>query len=149
MEAMTMLSEVKFTAARNGFTGVIDKVQNLTPVVISPRKQSEKPTFLFHETHVHELLAGYKFKLETIPEEDGSITLAMDQLELYSNGETVDEAVDALVEDIVMYANEYLDNPVRYHHAPNRRQHLPYILKIMVCNNTDEVKRLLLEDAEI
>jgi len=85
---MTMLAEMKFTEARNQFTSVIDRVQSLSPVVIKPRKQSESPTFLMNEALVQKLLQGVKFEVKILQEEDGSITLGLDELELFVNGDS-------------------------------------------------------------
>lgn len=142
-----MLAELKFTDARRELTSVIDRVQSLIPVVIQPRKKSEEHTFMFKETLVREMLHEYKFNLELTDEEEGSYSYWLDNLDIYGYGETKEEALNSLVEDLVMYAKQYTDNPVRYFNAPNRRAHLPFVLKVMVCNNAEEVKQMLLEDA--
>ena len=143
---MTMLAEMKFTEARNQFTSVIDRVQSLSPVVIKPRKQSESPTFLMNEALVHELLQGVRFEVNVFREEDGSITLGVDELELYVNGESEEDAFEQLAEDAIYYAQEYMKEPNRYFNAPNRRHHFPYLFKVLLCDNKAEVKRLLKEN---
>jgi len=140
---MTMLAEMKFTEARNNFTSVIDRVQRLSPVIIKPRKQSEDYTFLLNEKLVHRLLRDVQFRIVVMPEEDGSVTVGIDELELYVNGETIEEAIDELAEDIIAYAQDYMNNPDRYFNAPNRRDHFPYLFKVLLHNNKEEVKQFL------
>jgi len=140
---MTMLAEMKFTEARNNFTSVIDRVQRLSPVIIKPRKQSEDCTFLLNEKLVHRLLRDVQFRIVVMPEEDGSVTVGIDELELYVNGETIEEAIDELAEDIIAYAQDYMNNPDRYFNAPNRRDHFPYLFKVLLHNNKEEVKQFL------
>lgn len=143
-----MLSELKFTEARNSLTSVIDRVQDLFPVVIKPRKQSESHTLLLNETLVRQILQNFKFRIAVYQEDDGSVTLGMDDLELYVNGDCEEHAIDQLVEDLLTYAKQYMENPSRYFSAPNRRHHFPYLLKVLLCNNHEEVKQLLLDNAE-
>jgi hypothetical protein len=145
---MTMLTELKFTEARNQFTSVIDRVQRLSPVVVKPRKQSESNTYLLNEVLIQQLLEGVTFRVEAIREENGSLTLALDELELYANGETEEEAFEALAGDLIAYAEDYMNDPYRYLSAPNRRPHFPYLFKALLCSSKDEVKQML-KDAKV
>jgi len=148
VRVMTMFFELEFSEAISDFSGVLDRVQNLVPVVIKPRKQSEKHTFLLNESLIQQLLQGVKFEVKGLREEDGSITLGMDELELYANGETEEKALEELVKDTMIYAQEYMEDPNRYFNAPNRRHHFPYLFKVLLCNKKEEVKQMLLENAE-
>lgn len=80
-------------------------------------------------------------------EENGSLTLGMDDLELYAYGESEDQALDELVE--LIYTQQYMNDPDRYFHAPNRRHHFSYLFKVLMCNNKEEVKQMLLENAKL
>jgi antitoxin YefM len=145
-EGMTMLAELKFTEARREFTSVIDRVQSLMPIVIQPRKQSEENTFLFKETLVLEMLSMFKFDIKLIDEKPDAYSYWSTNLGIYGYGETKDQAYDSLVDDLIIYSKQYIDNPARYFNSPNRRAHLPYVLKVMVCNNAEEVKQMLQQD---
>lgn len=142
-----MIAGMKFTEARNKLTNVIDRVQSFTPVVIQPRKESEEYTFLLKQALVIQLLTAYKFDLKLADEEEGSYAFWLEPFDLYGYGETREEALNSLVEDVLTYVEDYLANPVRYFNAPNRRHHLPFVLKVTMCNNAEEVKHMLLSDA--
>ncbi len=142
-----MLMELGFTEARKSFTGVIDRVQRLFPVVIQPRKQSEEPTFLFKQAIVEQLLSEYKFNISLVDEEENHYAFWLDTLDIYGYGETKEAAFDSLVDDLLLYCQQYTQHPERYFSAPNRKHHLPYVLKVMCCNNPEEVKRMLHQDA--
>ena len=45
---------------------------------------------------VHELLRSVKFRVKRFREEDGSVTLGLDELELYANGGTEKETFEEL-----------------------------------------------------
>jgi antitoxin YefM len=142
-----MLTELKFTDARRELTSVFDLVQSLIPVIVQPRKKSEEQTFIFKEAIVHELLNEYKFVTTLIDEEVDSYSYWLDVLDMYGYGETKEEALHSLVEELIMYSKQYLENPNRYFNSSNRRHHLPYVLKVMICNDYDEVKQMLQRDA--
>lgn len=142
-----MFTELKFSEARAGLTTVFDRVQGEFPVAILPRKQSEEHTLLINYTFMQDILDGYKFNISRTQEEDGSFVLWLDTFDEYGYGETLDEALDSLVDDVILYAEMYRDNPKRYYNAPNRRHHLPYVMRILMCSTPKEVKELLLTDA--
>ena len=138
-----MFLEHSFTDARSHLTAVVDKVISNQPQIIRKRKQSEKNVMLIDTETQKELLTGFSFMLGEIPEEDGSITLALDVLNLYANGITKEEATNDLLEQLQVYAEEYLAPINAYRYAPNRKAHLPYILRIALCENEQELRQLL------
>lgn len=139
---MTMLNEVKFTEARNDLSNLYNKVYyELNPVIIQ-RKQTEQVIVLPVDMQKL-LLEEYTFKPEKLSEEDGSITLTLDKLEIYANADTLENAIAELVQDIKYYAQDYLKRSHLFLNAPNRRSHFPYILRVLLCNNDDEIRTLL------
>jgi len=137
-----MLSELQFTEARNQFSTLYDSVYNSFNPAIVKRKQSEQVAMLRVDL-LKMVLEDYKLKPEVIQEDDGSITLALDSLEIYANNSTSDLAAKDLIEDLKIYAKDYLDRSQLFFHAPNRKSHFPYILKILLCDNDLEILTLL------
>lgn len=137
-----MLAEIKFTEARNDFSNLYNEVYNgLKPIIIR-RKQAEQ-VLLIRTDLQKELLEEYRLKPKKLSENDGSITLALDEIELYVNADTVEDAVRELIQDLKIYAQDYIQRPQLFLNAPNRRSHFPYILRVLLCDNDDEVKALL------
>ena len=89
------------------------------------------------------VLSEFTFKPEIITEDDSSITLALDSLELYSNNNTLDLATNDLIEDLKIYAQDYLQRSQLFLNAPNRRSHFPYILRVLLCESDEEIRELL------
>ena len=139
---MTMLSELQFTEARNQFSTLYDSVFNSFNPAIVKRKQTEQVAMLRVDL-LKMVLEDYKLNPEVIQEDDGSITLALDSLELYSNNSTLDLASKDLIEDLKIYAQDYLDRSQLFFHSPNRKPHFPYVLKILLCDNDEEIRKLL------
>ena len=137
-----MLAEIKFTEARNDFSNLYNEVYNgLKPIIIR-RKQAEQ-VLLMRTDLQKELLEEYRLKPKKLSENDGSITLALDEIELYVNADTIEDAVRELIQDLKIYAQDYIRRPQLFLNAPNRRSHFPYILRVLLCDNDDEVKALL------
>lgn len=87
-----MLAEVKFTEARNDFSNLYNKVYNeLNPVIVR-RKQTEQVILLPIDLQKL-LLEEYKLTPKKLSEDDGSITLALDEMEIYANADTIENAI--------------------------------------------------------
>ncbi|MCL6448377.1 MAG: exoribonuclease R [Armatimonadetes bacterium] len=137
-----MLEELKFTEARGDFSTLYSRVFNHYRPVIIRRRQAEEVLVLRADLQKL-LLEKYRLKPEVIREGDGSVTLALDELELYANGRTVEEAAQELVQDLKFYAQDYLERSQLFINAPNRRGHFPYILRVLLCGSDEEIRSLL------
>ncbi len=139
---MTMLTELQFTEARNQFSTLYDSVFNSFNPAIVKRKQTEQVAMLRVDL-LKMVLEDYKLIPEIIQEDDRSITLALDALEIYVNNSTLELAAKDLVEDIKVYAQDYSSHSQLFLHAPNRTHHFPYVLRIMLCENDEEIRTLI------
>lgn len=82
-----------------------------------------------------------------------SILLALDgvkycaycpELDLVTEMNTPEEAIEDMMEAIKDYAEEYMEDIKRYSHSPNRAHHLPYIKAVSSCK-TDWELRMFIE----
>lgn len=82
-----------------------------------------------------------------------SVLLALDgvkycaycpELDIVSEMDTPEEAIEDMMEAIKDYAKEYMEDLELYSRSPNRSHHLPYIQAISACN-TDWELRMLIE----
>ncbi|NLW10091.1 MAG: exoribonuclease R [Firmicutes bacterium] len=137
-----MLTEVNFTEARNDFSSLYDQVFNAFKPAIINRKKTEQVLILRADLQKM-LLSCFSLKPEVITEDDNSVTLSLDQLEIYVNGNTLEEAIKTLIDDLKFYAQDYIQRSQLFLHAPNRRSHFPYVLRILLCNNDEEIRSLL------
>ncbi|NMA68022.1 MAG: exoribonuclease R [Desulfitobacterium sp.] len=139
---MTMLTELQFTDARKQFSALYDSVFNSFNPAIIKRKNTEEVALLRVDL-LQMILEDYKLIPEVLQEDDGSITLALDVLEIYVNNSTLELATKDLVEDLKEYAQDYSNRPQLFLHAPNRAHHFPYVLRIMLCENDDEIRTMI------
>lgn len=139
---MTMLSELNLTDARKGFSSLYDEVFNTFKPAIIKRKKSEEVLVLRVDLQKM-LLSHFSLKPEVVSEDDNSITLALDQLEIYVNDANLEEAIKELITDLKFYAQDYIQRSQLFLHAPNRRGHFPYVLRVLLCENDEEIRNLL------
>lgn len=142
---MTMLTEIKFTEARNQLSSLYDSVFNTYTPAIIKRKQSEEVAVMRVDL-LKGLLSNYNFDLAALSESDGSITLSLDCVELYANADNLEQAMSELVDDLKSYATEFIERSQLFFNAPNRREHFPYLLRVLLCENDTEIRRLLVPD---
>ena len=82
--------------------------------------------------NVKEILDAYKYTAQKFIEEDGSVTLTLNEIDLVENANTEADAKKLLGEAILEYAEEYCNNFSYYSSAPNRKKHIPYVFKALM-----------------
>jgi hypothetical protein len=60
---------------------------------------------------------------------DEGVSIWLPEFDVYGEGITYAEAKDDLLAEVRIYIDEYLTEASEYRAAPNRRRHLPHILK--------------------
>ncbi|RJQ32067.1 MAG: exoribonuclease R [Peptococcaceae bacterium] len=137
-----MLNEVQFTSARKSFTELFDNVWHRSLPAVIKRHQAEEVLLLRRDMQ-QDILQAYKLTPEVLPEENGSVTLALNELDLAVNASTFEEAVNELIRDMKIYAEDYRERPQLFLNAPNRKGHFPYLLRVWLCNDDQEIRSLL------
>ena len=76
-------------------------------------------------------------------EEDGTITMSVNELDIVENGDSIEDALDLATDALIDYAQEYMDYFQQYFNSANRKAHLPFILKIIAQPDYEAVKTLI------
>jgi len=85
------------------------------------------------------LLAVYSFTADEFAEDDGSVTLSLRELDLVENGPTEAAAKRLLGESILAYAEDFYREFPLWSAAPNRKNHIPYVLRALIINDADRI----------
>lgn len=85
------------------------------------------------------LLHNYHFTALKLIEEDGSVTLSLSEIDLIENAPTEEEAMLALAQSILDYAKEFHREFNLWSNAPNRKTHLPYVVKALILGDTRKI----------
>lgn len=86
-----------------------------------------------------DLLSAYQFTANKFTEENGSITLSLNEIDLVENGETEAEARSLLGKSIMGYAEDFYKEYKLWSAAPNRQNHIPYILKALTIDDSGKI----------
>ena len=140
-----MLECIYSSEARKHFGETLDKVDEYkVPVEVKKKIAGGTKDFIFISKESYQsLLDQVRLDVTVINEDDGSVTLELEVLDLLAWGKSIEEALDDLAEDLLNYAEEYKSEIQAYLNAPNRKNHYIYLLKVWTRDTKEEVKNML------
>ena len=116
------------TDVRKNWSVTLDSVVRERPAYI---KRTRDNIAMIDVDTLLDALAGYKFEADVYTEEDGSVTLSTRVLDLVVNEADKKTAKKALAREIREYAEDYYDQFHIWSASPNRKGHIPYVLKAL------------------
>ncbi len=128
------------TDVRKDWGLFIDKVVHGKPGVV---KRNRDYFLSISLEQVLRLLEGYRFKAIIMPEDDKSITLSLEEIDLVVNGSDLDNALTEMAAELISYSQDYFNDFQLYYNAPNRKDHFPYVLKVSLLDNIQAVYGLI------
>lgn len=131
----------KATEVRKEWSSICDSVIHDKPKFI--KRTRDKMWFSNLDT-MAEILEAYFFTAKKFVEEDGSITLSLNEIDLVENGAEESSARYALGNAILEYAMEYYNDYAFYSRSPNRKGHVPYIFKALIMDNPQKIGESIL-----
>jgi hypothetical protein len=142
----TIRDFLSFTEARNTLTAVMDAAQAYQPQRIRKRKASEDDVIVISAPLLLQALSAAgttRFHISQHVEKDGSSTFTLAPFDLAVNAPTREQAIASLLNDVRFYAEEYMAHRSLYLRAPNRREHLPLVLLVILASDDGELKEML------
>jgi len=131
---------ISSTEVRKNWSEVIDTVVRKKPVFI--KRNRDMLTFLSLE-QLDIILDFFILNMSIFLEEDGSYTASIDELDIVGNAGTKDEVVEVICDDLIEYADEYMENFDMYYHSSNRKAHFPYVYKVIAHeSNRDKIMKI-------
>lgn len=122
---------------RKDWSSVIDCVVRRKPVFI---KRTRDHMMLCSTETMAQVIDGVRILADEYPESDGSVTLSARALDIVSHGADLASAKAALAAALMEYAEEYYRDYELYSRAPNRRSHLPYVIKALIARSPEELE---------
>lgn len=117
-----------------------DKAVREQPVFI---KRTRDNAVLVDLRFMDILLEEYKYNCTKFEEEDGTITLSTEVLDLVENGDTEEFAKNKMAESILEYAKEFYGEYDLWSNASNRKNHIPYVFKALLLNDVSKIGDLI------
>lgn len=131
---------IKATDARKNWSEVLDSVVRHRPAFI---KRTRDYLMLCSVDMMAEFICPAKIIAEVFTEEDGSVTLSTADMDIVAVGSNIGDAKKALAQNIMEYAEEYYEEFERYSKAPNRKSHLPYVMKVLAAKSPEELEGMI------
>ncbi len=131
---------INATDARCNWSVVLDDVIREKPHLI---KRTRDYLFLANVQILEDILSTYTFTAQKFIEEDDSITLSLNEIDIIENSNTENEAKLMLAKAILEYAEEYYNNYSLWSSAPNRKKHIPYVLRVLFVNDVNKIGDLI------
>jgi len=128
------------TDVRKDFSAVVDKAVREKPVFI---RRTRDNLMLASLDFLEALVENCDFTAERFFEADGSVTLSLDQIDLGVSAPTEPEAVAALANDLMEYAMDYYEHFATWSTSPNRKGHLPYVLKVLITGDQKKIGEMI------
>lgn len=128
------------TVVRKEWSAVCDSVVHEKPKFI--KRTRDKMWFSNLET-MSVILEAYQFTAIRYIEEDGSITLSLNEIDIVENGANEQEARLNLGKSIMEYSLDYYGEYETYSRSPNRKKHIPYIFKALIIDDPQKIGDML------
>ena len=130
------MTAIDLKYVENDWSSVIDSVISEKPKFI---KHTREYIFLADFQFVEHILEVYNFTATEFIEDNGSITLALNEMDLVENGDDKNEAIMNMAKGILEYSEIFYDN-FNYWSVGNRRTHIPYVFKALILNDVERIK---------
>lgn len=133
------MAAVPFTRAKAGFSTVYDEVERVGAVVVERRKS--QPLALVRRDELAALLAERcPFTTKTSRAADRTISIWLDQLDLYGRGASITEAVDDLLDEVEDYVEEW-ERSLRT--APNHEARRWYVHRLQLAGDREAIRDVI------
>ncbi|MDO4379730.1 MAG: hypothetical protein Q4D20_02535 [Clostridia bacterium] len=130
------MNAVNSTQVRKNWSQAVDDVIREKPIFV---KRTRDCFCMINDDMLLQLLSNCNYTAEEYVEDDGSITLSLNEIDLVENAETIEEAKTALGKAILEYADEYYGDLQYWSTAPNRKAHMPYVFKAIILNDAKKI----------
>lgn len=134
-EMMDMLI-MNATDVRKDWSAVIDNAVRIKPQFF---KRTRDCLMLTDVRFLLTMLSAYQFTATIYKEEDNTVTISLNEIDLVENAETEELAKQQLAESIIEYAEDYYNDFAYWSSASNRVEHMPYVIKALILNDAQQI----------
>ena len=123
------------TQVRKEWSSVTDAVIHEKPQFI---KRTRDYMMLSNIDTISNILSAYSYHAEILVEDNGSVTVALDEIDIVENDIDEEKALAKLASAILDYSEEYYKD-FSYWARGNRKAHLPYVLKALIIGDVQKI----------
>lgn len=128
-----------FSEAKARLSDVFDDVQRSRPRVVARKRGA--PVVLVRQDELTKLLAQHApFTTRMSRAEDGTVSIWLEQFQVYGSGATIPEAVEDLLDEVEQYVEEWADT---LQHSPNHAPRRWWVYRVELARDRDELRDAL------
>lgn len=128
---------------RKNWSMTIDSVIHVRPAFIN---RTHDRFVMLDEGLLSGILSSFKYHVTIEEEDDGSLTGYVEELQLVENASTRNELLSEIVFAMKDYAMDYYNDFSYWSKAPNRADHIPYVIKILTSDEKTILEELVCQD---
>ena len=141
------LDELAFSQAKTGLSSVMDEVvHSHRPKVVNRHGGKERMLLVSPDDLAHSL-DSFEFDLAVTFGEEGDVTVEARGLDVLGFGDSLDEAIGDLAEELAAYAHRFFERFEFYSHT-DRADQAPWLLRFALRDTDEERVSLLYRDVE-
>ena len=126
----TTLASIDFSRAKAALSEVMTQVVHERSPQIVSRHRGKEEMLLVGTRDLAQFLDSFRFE-PRLTIEPGEVTAELEQLGLVGFGETIDEAMQDLVEELRVYAHDFFER-ASFYAETDRAGHAPWLLRFAV-----------------
>ena len=138
------MNKINVTDARKDMSSFFDSVIHEKPIILKRRKYEA----VLVERSLLSMMLEYASIHVSCFEDKGKWTYRAKDLDVMAEGETKVEAEDNLCLELSKYANDVYDNFMYYYYGQNIKSRLPYVFRILLCEQPSEIKEFLVYNSQ-
>lgn len=128
------------TDVRKDWGRAIDTVVRVKPLFV---KRARDYVCMINKDDIELILSNIAFSANEFIEDDGSVTLSLNEIDIVSHGKDHDEALDNLAADLEEYAQDYYSDFEYWFSGLNRKSHYPYIMRVLALDDREKLKGII------
>ena len=143
-----ILQERSISATKQDFPAIFKMALNGQEVIAGNFKSKSDDTVSILATKDLQYILDIGFKFNPVVEKDendNGYTVALDEIMVFGDGETLKEGLEDLLDNTIDYAAMYFEKLDFYKQIPNRKSHYPYLRRIIKCDTREEVLEVITE----
>lgn len=106
-------------------------------------RRSDDDIMILSTKMLRDSLRHLKFTVSLFEEEDGSFTGTLEELDLIENAPSKKDCIASLIKAMKEYAQDFYNEFSLWSSAPNRKDHVPYVLKILSSSDNELMEDMI------
>lgn len=144
----TVLPEIAFPDSHAHLEAALDAVVHDGQPTILYGSDHENAAIIVPRDLVRDILRSFAVRVDFLPEDDGSMSLWVHPMNIGCNEPTVQDAENALLLEVRQFIRHFFAAWDHYKQFPEQAALRPYVLRLALAYDDDELKHLLFSPDE-